>query len=202
MANPKIDANSGRNSVFAGQAHPNRLRCNVSAQRVAFVIVNGGWAPFMATGSRAPAGALGTGQLRQRYTPVPAGRERPSPQCLFSCCSRCSSRRSSALSTFSPARRGPAPKSALRPTSRGARHSRVSPFPPPRDLCSAPPRPGPHQQVRVIDHLLTHPEQFHCGACQAAAMAIWWAMLTAASPGLSEHAATSMAMLLLTVNAR
>ncbi len=40
------------------------------------------------------------------------------------------------------------------------------------------------------------------GVCQAAAMAIWWAMLTAASAGLSEHAATSMAMLLLTVNAR
>lgn len=32
--------------------------------------------------------------------------------------------------------------------------------------------------------------------------AIWWAMLTAASTGLPEHAATSMATLLLTVNAR
>jgi hypothetical protein len=32
--------------------------------------------------------------------------------------------------------------------------------------------------------------------------AIWWAMLTAVFPGLLGHAATSMAMLLLTVNAR
>lgn len=55
---------------------------------------------------------------------------------------------------------------------------------------------------RVVNDLLTHPEECHCGDCQAAVMAIWWAMLTAASAGLSEHAATSMAMLLLTVNAR
>ncbi len=48
---------------------------------------------------------------------------------------------------------------------------------------------------RVVNDLLTHPEQCQFGACQAVAMAIWWAMLTAAWAGLSEHAATSMAML-------
>jgi len=42
---------------------------------------------------------------------------------------------------------------------------------------------------------LTHPEQCQFGACQAVAVAIWRAMLTAAWAGLSEHAATSMAML-------
>lgn len=48
---------------------------------------------------------------------------------------------------------------------------------------------------RVVNDLLTHPEQCQFGACQPAAMAIWWAMSTAAWAGLSEHAATSMAML-------
>ena len=33
------------------------------------------WGRFMATVSRAPAGALGTDQLRQSYTPVPTDRE-------------------------------------------------------------------------------------------------------------------------------
>ena len=56
---------------------------------------------------------------------------------------------------------------------------------------------------RVVNDLLTHPEQCQFGACQPAAMANWSTMLnTAAWAGLSANTVTSMATLLRTANAR